>query len=100
MNLHNYFKGLELLEKVCRDHGEYKKTAYLFAAIAAKNLSQLDKAYALCSYGLEKYPNYPELNLYRANISYIQQNYERAHQDYEKIIKNDRTNVELLLKNA
>jgi len=30
----------------------------------------------------------------------LKQDYEKAHQDYEKILKSDKNNIEVLLKNA
>jgi tetratricopeptide (TPR) repeat protein len=89
-----------LLENVCRRNPEYKKTAFLFAAISAKHLENLEKAERICSVGLERYGNYKDLLMYRANINSLLHRYENAYQDFERVLKLDSKNVEVMIRCA
>lgn len=54
--------------KICRQDHTFKKSVFLFAAIAAKNLDQLENSKNLCTRGITLYANYTDLIIYRAKI--------------------------------
>lgn len=53
LNGHNYEGGYALLSDIIKKFKSYnKKSVYLFAAIAAKNLNRIEKAIDICESGL------------------------------------------------
>jgi hypothetical protein len=64
-----YQRGYDLLTTIIQKYSNFqKKTVYLFAAISAKNLDMMERAIELISFGIEKYPDYLDLYLYRAKL--------------------------------
>ena len=59
-----------------------KKTIYLFAAIAAKNINEYEKALRILTEGVSQHSDYIDLYLYRAKLFKQDKKYEDAHQDY------------------
>lgn len=59
-----------------------KKTVYLFAAISAKHTNNLEKAMITITNGVNKYPDYLDLYIYRAKLSEQQGEIASAQEDY------------------
>lgn len=101
LSKHSYQKAFEFLNNILAKFPQYeKKTVYLFAGIAAKHTGQADKAIALVSEGLQKYPDYNDLYLYRAKVYDEMRDYEKALHDYELILRTKKDNSEVLLNCA
>ena len=69
LSRHHYEKAYTNLTYILDNFPKYlKKTVYLFVGIAAKNMDKVDKGLVLVSKGIEKYPDYLDLYLYRAKL--------------------------------
>jgi hypothetical protein len=69
-----YQRAFDLLETLLEKFVAFqKKTIYLFAAIAAKHLNRISRAIIIVGQGIQKYPDYLDLYVYRAKL-YDQEN--------------------------
>lgn len=83
LNKHLYQRAYDLLETLLEKFVAFqKKTVYLFAAIAAKHLSRTSRAIIILGQGIQKYPDYLDLYIYRAKLYDQENEVEMAHQDY------------------
>lgn len=97
----HYHKAYSHLSLLLQKFINYnKKTVFIFSAIAAKHIEKVDKAIAILAQGIEKYPDYLDLYIYRAKLLQQQQKYEIALKDYEIIMKSKKDNSEVLLNYA
>ena len=94
LSKHQYQQAYDHLTIILEKFTKFnKKTVYLFASIAAKNLERLDKAITLLSQGIDRYPEYTDLYVYRARLEEQNKEYQAALEDYEHALKTRKDNA-------
>lgn len=63
-------------------------------------MDELGKAMSFLTNGINKYPDFMDLYLYRARLNESQNRYEDAQEDYETVLKTKKNNPEVLLSYA
>ena len=101
LSKHSYEKAYEHLTTLIDKFPKFnKKTVFIFAAIAAKNLEMVEKALELVSAGIGRYPDYIDLYLYRAKLHEQLKQYPAALLDYEHSLKTKKNHPETMLNYA
>jgi tetratricopeptide (TPR) repeat protein len=63
-------------------------------------MDEMGKAMSFLTNGINKYPDFMDLYLYRARLNESQHRYEDAQEDYETVLKTKKNNPEVLLSYA
>jgi tetratricopeptide (TPR) repeat protein len=63
-------------------------------------MDEMGKAMSFLTNGINKYPDFMDLYLYRARLNESQNRYEDAQEDYETVLKTKKNNPEVLLSYA